>query len=118
VRMLRSVEAFKKTHRVAVGTFIWRGKTTPIAIRVHQDGLMSARPEVGGTTSDRDQPRVTSHAYALRASQLNEANPLGDETPLDPTNPGEPASAAEDESGTSFSGQLIGWAWAPNRCRC
>ena len=37
------VEALQKTHRVAVGTFTWRGKTTPIAIRVHQDGLLLQR---------------------------------------------------------------------------
>jgi DNA end-binding protein Ku len=37
------VEALEKTHRVAVGTFTWRGKTTPIAIRVHQDGLLLQR---------------------------------------------------------------------------
>ena len=27
-------------HRIAVGTFTWRGQTTPIAIRVRQDGLL------------------------------------------------------------------------------
>jgi DNA end-binding protein Ku len=37
------VEALEKTHRVAVGTFTWRGKTTPIAIRAHQDGLLLQR---------------------------------------------------------------------------
>jgi DNA end-binding protein Ku len=37
------VEAFRQTHRIAVGTFTWRGKTTPIAIRVHQDGLVLQR---------------------------------------------------------------------------
>jgi DNA end-binding protein Ku len=36
-------EALEKTHRVAVGTFTWRGKTTPIAIRRHQDGLLLQR---------------------------------------------------------------------------
>ena len=30
--------------RIAVGTFTRRGKTTPIAIRVHQDGLLLQRP--------------------------------------------------------------------------
>jgi DNA end-binding protein Ku len=30
-------------HRIAVGTFTWRGKTTPIAIRRHQDGLLLQR---------------------------------------------------------------------------
>ena len=37
------VKALEKTHRIAVGTFTWRGKTTPIAIRVHQDGLLLQR---------------------------------------------------------------------------
>ena len=37
------VEALRQTHRVAVGTFTWRGKTTPIAIRIHQDGLLLQR---------------------------------------------------------------------------
>jgi DNA end-binding protein Ku len=37
------VEALQQTHRVAVGTFTWGGKTTPIAIRVHQDGLLLQR---------------------------------------------------------------------------
>ena len=30
-------------HRIAVGTFTWRGQTTPIAIRVRQDGLLLQR---------------------------------------------------------------------------
>ena len=37
------VQALEKTRRVAVGTFTWRGKTTPIAIRVHQEGLLLQR---------------------------------------------------------------------------
>jgi DNA end-binding protein Ku len=37
------VQALQKTYRIAVGTFTWRGKTTPIAIRVHQDGLLLQR---------------------------------------------------------------------------
>jgi DNA end-binding protein Ku len=37
------VGALQKTHRIAVGTFTWRGKTTPVAIRVHQDGLLLQR---------------------------------------------------------------------------
>jgi DNA end-binding protein Ku len=36
-------QALQKTHRIAVGTFTWRGKTTPIAIRTHQDGLLLQR---------------------------------------------------------------------------
>jgi DNA end-binding protein Ku len=37
------VQALEQTHRVAVGTFTWRGNTTPIAIRAHQDGLLLQR---------------------------------------------------------------------------
>jgi DNA end-binding protein Ku len=37
------VGALQQTHRVAIGTFTWRGKTTPIAIREHQDGLLLQR---------------------------------------------------------------------------
>ena len=37
------VQALEQTHRVAVGTFTWRGKTTPISIRVHQEGLVLQR---------------------------------------------------------------------------
>ena len=37
------VQALEKTERVAVGTFTWRGKTTPIAIRRHQGGLLLQR---------------------------------------------------------------------------
>jgi DNA end-binding protein Ku len=36
-------QALEKTRRIAVGTFTWRGKTTPIAIRVHQNGLLLQR---------------------------------------------------------------------------
>jgi non-homologous end joining protein Ku len=36
-------EAREKTHRIAVGTFTCRGKTTPIAIRVHERGLLLQR---------------------------------------------------------------------------
>jgi non-homologous end joining protein Ku len=37
------VQALQKTRRIAVGTFISRGKTTPIAICPHQDGLLLRR---------------------------------------------------------------------------
>jgi DNA end-binding protein Ku len=36
-------EALQRTRRIAVGTFTWRRKTTPIAIRRHQDGLVLQR---------------------------------------------------------------------------
>jgi len=64
------VEALRQTHRMAVGTFTWRGKTTPIAIRLHQDGLLLQRlyfgDEVqnaseidrGGEPKIRDQERT------------------------------------------------------------
>ena len=38
-----SLRPSRRTRRIAVGTFTWRGKTTPIAIRVHQDGLLLQR---------------------------------------------------------------------------
>jgi DNA end-binding protein Ku len=37
------VQALEQTRRIAVGTFTWRGKTTPIAIRMHQEGLLLQR---------------------------------------------------------------------------
>ncbi len=37
------VHALQQTKRLAVGTFTLRGKMTPIAIRVHQDGLFLQR---------------------------------------------------------------------------
>src|SRR5262245_2616332 len=46
------VRALQQTHRVAVGTFTWRGKTTPIAIRVHQDGLLLQRLFFAGEVHD------------------------------------------------------------------
>jgi DNA end-binding protein Ku len=64
------VQALQKTKRVAVGTFTWRGKTTPIAIRVHQEGLLLQRLffagevhaitdiDLGGEPKIRDQERT------------------------------------------------------------
>jgi DNA end-binding protein Ku len=46
------LRAMQKTRRVAVGTFTWRGKTTPIAIRVHQDGLLLQRLYFAGEVYD------------------------------------------------------------------
>src|SRR5262245_50574996 len=46
------LEALRKTHRIAVGTFTWRGKTTPIAIRVHHDGLLLQRLYFAGEVYD------------------------------------------------------------------
>ena len=52
------VQALQTTRRIAVGTFTWRGKTTPIAIRVHQDGLLLQRLYFAqrGVQRDRDRP--------------------------------------------------------------
>ena len=36
-------KALEKTKRVGLGTFTWRGKTTPIVIRMHQSGLLLQR---------------------------------------------------------------------------
>jgi DNA end-binding protein Ku len=64
------VGALQQTHRVAVGTFTWRGKITPIAIRVHQDGLLlqrlnftdevqnAAELDQGAAPKIRDQERM------------------------------------------------------------
>ena len=46
------MQALKQTHRIAVGTFTWRGKTTPIAIRVHHDGLLLHRLYFAGEVHD------------------------------------------------------------------
>jgi DNA end-binding protein Ku len=46
------VGALQQTHRVAVGTFTWRGKTTPIAIRGHEDGLLLRRFYFAGEVHD------------------------------------------------------------------
>jgi non-homologous end joining protein Ku len=46
------VQAMQKTHRVAIGSFTWRGKTTPIAIRVHQEGLLLQRLYFAGEVHD------------------------------------------------------------------
>jgi DNA end-binding protein Ku len=46
------VQALEQTKRVAVGTFTWCGKTTPIAIRRHQDGLLLQRLYFTGDVHD------------------------------------------------------------------
>ena len=46
------VGALERTHRIAVGTFTWRGKTTPIAIRAHQNGLLLQRLFFAGEVYD------------------------------------------------------------------
>lgn len=77
----------------------------------------SARPEVAGAISERDQPPFTSRASTPRAPQPFAAEPedpmvVEDETPPDPAKPGAPVSAIGDDPGTDPAGQVIGRAWA------
>src|SRR5215470_8326131 len=71
-------EALQKTHRVAVGTFTWRGKTTPIAIRIHQDGLLLQRlyfaDEVYNATEiDRGaEPKIRDQERTLAERLISE----------------------------------------------
>jgi DNA end-binding protein Ku len=44
--------ALEQTKRVAVGTFTWRGRTTPIAIRVRDHGLVLQRLYFAGEVQD------------------------------------------------------------------
>ena len=81
-------EALRKTHRVAVGTFTWRGKTTPIAIRVHQNGLLlhrlyfagevynAAEIDRGGEPKIRDQERTLAERLLseLSATEFHPEN--------------------------------------------
>ena len=74
------VQALHQTHRVAVGTFTWRGKTTPIAIRVHQDGLLlqrlyfadevqkAAEIDQGAAQKIRDQERTLAERLITELS--------------------------------------------------
>jgi DNA end-binding protein Ku len=61
------IEALQKTHRVAVKTFTWHGKTTPIACRIHHDGLLLQRLYFAGDISGkaprqrRSAPPVTNY---------------------------------------------------------
>jgi non-homologous end joining protein Ku len=66
---------------VAVGTFTWRGKTTPIAIRHHQDGLLlqrlyfagevhnAAEINRGGDPKIRDQERTLAERLISELSE-------------------------------------------------
>jgi DNA end-binding protein Ku len=72
------VKALEKTHRVAVGTFTWRGKTTPIAIRVHLDGLLLQRLYFAGevyNAADIDQgpePKIRDQERTLAERLISE----------------------------------------------
>jgi DNA end-binding protein Ku len=75
------VQALQTTRRIAVGTFTWRGKTTPIAIRVHQDGLVlqrlhfgnevynAAEIDQGGEPKIRDQERTLAERLITELSE-------------------------------------------------
>ena len=75
------VQALQTTRRIAVGTFTWRGKTTPIAIRVHQDGLVLQRLhfgnevynateiDQGGEPKIRDQERTLAERLITELSE-------------------------------------------------
>jgi DNA end-binding protein Ku len=82
------VEALRKTHRVAVGTFTWRGKTTPIAIRLHQDGLLLQRLYFAGEVHnaaeiDRGaEPKIRDQERALAERLISELS----ETEFHPEN--------------------------------
>ncbi len=75
------VQALQQTHKIAVGTFTWRGKTTPIAIRVHQEGLLLQRLYFAGEVHDsaeidrgaeptiRDQERTLAERLVKELSE-------------------------------------------------
>jgi DNA end-binding protein Ku len=72
------VRALEKTHRVAVGTLTWRGKTTPIAIRVHQDGLLLQRLYFAGEVYDAGEidrgadPKIRDQERTLAERLISE----------------------------------------------
>jgi non-homologous end joining protein Ku len=72
------VHALQKTRRIAVGTFTWRGKTKPIAIRVHQDGLLlqptsevynATEIDQGAEPKIRDQERTLAQRLISELSE-------------------------------------------------
>src|SRR5262245_6164561 len=72
------VQALEKTHRVAVGTFTWRGKTTPVAIRRHQDGLLLQRLYFAGEVHDAGEvdrgadPKIRDQERTLAERLISE----------------------------------------------
>ena len=67
-------EALEKTKRIAVGTFTWRGKTTPIAIRRHHDRLLLQRLYFAGevhNSAEIDRGAVAQHLKSAKQSVLN-----------------------------------------------
>ena len=68
------VEALKKTHRIAVGTFTWRGKTTPIAIA----GTRTPSSSIASASRARStmRPRSTE-ASSRRPATRSACSPNG-----------------------------------------
>jgi DNA end-binding protein Ku len=81
-------QALQKTHRIAVGTFTWRGKTTPVAIRMHQDGLLLQRLYFAGevhNAAEIDQgaePKIRDQEWTLAERLISELS----ETEFHPEN--------------------------------
>src|SRR5262245_58464872 len=71
-------QAMQKTRRVAVGTFTWRGQTTPVAIRVHQDGLLIQRLYFAGEDHDAGEidrgaePKIRDQERTLAERLISE----------------------------------------------
>jgi DNA end-binding protein Ku len=71
-------QTLQRTRRIAVGTFTWRGKTTPIAIRTHQDGLLLQRLYFAGevhnaTEIDRGaEPKIRDQERTLAERLISE----------------------------------------------
>jgi DNA end-binding protein Ku len=82
------VRALRQTHKIAVGTFTWRGKTTPIAIRAHQEGLLLQRLYFAGEVHnsaeiDRGaEPTIRPQERTLAERLINELS----ETDFHPEN--------------------------------
>jgi DNA end-binding protein Ku len=80
-------EALAKMHRVAVGTFTWRGKTTPIAIRRHQGGLLLQRLHFAGEVhalSDIDrggEQKIRDQERTLAERLITELSPAPSSSP-------------------------------------
>ena len=72
------VQALARTRRVAIGTFTWRGKTTAIAIRLHQDGLLLQRLYFAGEVHDATEidlgapPKIRDQERTLAERLISE----------------------------------------------
>src|SRR5262249_37468637 len=72
------LQAMQKTRRIAVGTFPWRGQTTPVALRVHQDGLLLQRLYFAGEVYDASEidrgadPKIRDQERTLAERLISE----------------------------------------------